>query len=93
MRIIYQGNLNTHFIIRKESLYWQTPTSKISVVGFSAAERALILGHEVQTNENIYSVTDKRQLVDIRNRLIGNNSSNSQKSTKRIARKKGPVSE
>lgn len=62
--------------------------SKLIELGFSAAERALILGHEVQTNENIYSVTDKRQLVDIRNRLIGNNSSNSQKSTKRIARKK-----
>lgn len=67
--------------------------SKLIELGFSAAERALILGHEVQTNENIYSVTDKRQLVDIRNRLIGNNSSNSQKSTKRIAQKKGPVSE
>lgn len=67
--------------------------SKLIELGFSAAERALILGHEVQTNENIYSVTDKRQLVDIRNRLIGNNSSNSQKSTKRIARKKGPVFE
>ncbi len=67
--------------------------SKLIELGFSAAERALILGHEVQTNENIYSVTDKRQLFDIRNRLIGNNSSNSQKSTKRIARKKGPVSE
>ena len=67
--------------------------SKLIELGFSAAERALILGHEVQTNENNYSVTDKRQLVDIRNRLIGNNSSNSQKSTKRIARKKGSVSE
>ena len=67
--------------------------SKLIELGFSAAERALILGHEVQTNENIYTVTDKRQLVDIRNRLIGNNSSNSQKSTKRIAQKKGPVSE
>ena len=62
--------------------------SKLIELGFSAAERALILGHEVQTNENSYSVTDKRQLVDIRNRLIGKNSSNSQKSTKRIARKK-----
>ena len=62
--------------------------SKLIELGFSAAERALILGHEVQTNENSYSVTDKRQLVDIRNRLIGKNSSDSQKSTKRVARKK-----
>ena len=62
--------------------------SKLIELGFSAAERALILDHEVQTNENSYSVTDKRQLVDIRNRLIGKNSSDSQKSTKRIARKK-----
>ena len=62
--------------------------SKLIELGFSAAERALILGHEVQTNENHYSVTDKRQLADIRNRMIGNDNGNSQKPTKRFSRRK-----
>ena len=62
--------------------------SKLIELGFSAAERALILGHEVQTNENHYSVTDKRQLVDIRNRMIGNDNGISQESTKRSSRRK-----
>ena len=62
--------------------------SKLIELGFSAAERALILGHEVQTNENHYSVTDKRQLADIRNRMIGEDSGNSQKSAKKPSRRK-----
>lgn len=62
--------------------------SKLIELDFSAAERALILGHEVQTNENHYSVTDKRQLDDIRNRMISGNSHNSQKSDKKTARRK-----
>ena len=39
-------------------------------LGFSPSERALILGHEVQTNENNYSLTDKRRLEDIKSRLV-----------------------
>ena len=62
--------------------------SKLIELGFSAAKRALILGHEVQTNENHYSVTDKRQLADIRNRMIGEDSGNSQKSAKKTSRRK-----
>lgn len=38
-------------------------------MGFSASDRALILGHEVQTNEAHYSLTDKRKLNDIKKRL------------------------
>ncbi|MCR5023750.1 MAG: tyrosine-type recombinase/integrase [Lachnospiraceae bacterium] len=38
-------------------------------MGFSPSDRALILGHEVQTNESHYSLTDKRRLNDIKNRL------------------------
>ncbi|MBP5309006.1 MAG: tyrosine-type recombinase/integrase [Lachnospiraceae bacterium] len=43
--------------------------SKLINYGFSASDRALILGHEVQTNETHYSLTDKRKLEDIKNRL------------------------
>ena len=43
--------------------------SKLIELGFSASDRALILGHEVQTNEAHYSLTDKRRLDDIKNRL------------------------
>ena len=39
-------------------------------LGFSPSERALILGHEVQTNENNYSLKDKRRLEDIKTRLV-----------------------
>ncbi len=35
--------------------------TKMIELGFSAADRALILGHEVQTNETHYSLTDKRR--------------------------------
>ena len=45
--------------------------SKMIELGFSAADRALILGHEIQTNETHYSLTDKRRLEDIRARMIG----------------------
>ncbi len=43
--------------------------SKLIELGFSASDRPLILGHEVQTNEAHYSLTDKRRLDDIKNRL------------------------
>lgn len=43
--------------------------SRLIEMGFSASDRALILGHEVQTNEAHYSLTDKRRLNDIKNRL------------------------
>ena len=44
--------------------------SRLISLDFSSADRALILGHEVQTNETHYSVTDKRHLADLRNKLI-----------------------
>lgn len=37
--------------------------------GLSASERALILGHGVQTNEHYYSVTDQRTLASIKERI------------------------
>lgn len=37
--------------------------------GLSAADRALILGHAVQTNEHHYSVSDRRRLEEIRQKL------------------------
>ena len=43
--------------------------SKLIEQGFSPSDRALILGHEVQTNEAHYSLTDRRRLDDIKNRL------------------------
>lgn len=43
--------------------------SKLIELGFSASDRALILGHEVQTNEAHYSLTDKRRLNVIKDRL------------------------
>ena len=44
--------------------------SRLIELGFSASDRALILGHEVQTNETHYSLTDKRRLDVIKDRLI-----------------------
>ena len=43
--------------------------SKLIEMGFSSADRALILGHNVQTNEAHYSLTDKRRLDRIKRRL------------------------
>ena len=45
--------------------------SRLIGLGFSSADRALILGHEVQTNEANYSVTDKRHLADLHKKLTG----------------------
>ena len=45
--------------------------SRLIKLGFSSADRALILGHEVQTNEAHYSVTDKRHLADLHKKLTG----------------------
>lgn len=39
--------------------------SRLIEMGFSPSDRALILGHQVQTNEAHYSLTDKRRLDDI----------------------------
>ena len=38
--------------------------------GLSPADRALILGHAVQTNEHYYSVSDKRRLDEIRQKYL-----------------------
>lgn len=43
--------------------------SKLIEYGFSSADRALILGHDVQTNEAHYSLTDKRRLNLIIDRI------------------------
>ena len=43
--------------------------SRMIGCAFSSADRALVLGHTVQTNESTYSVSDKRRFDDIRNRL------------------------
>ena len=43
--------------------------SRLIELGFSPSDRALILGHEVQTNEAHYSLTDKRRLYDIKDRF------------------------
>lgn len=43
--------------------------SKLIDMGFSSADRAMLLGHSVETNERHYSVSDKRRLESIRQRL------------------------
>ena len=43
--------------------------SRMIRLGISSADRALILGHDVSTNERIYSITDKRRLSNIRDLL------------------------
>lgn len=43
--------------------------SKLIEKGLSPADRALILGHAVQTNEHHYSISDRRRLDDIRQRM------------------------
>ena len=43
--------------------------SKLIEYDFSSADRALILGHDVQTNEAHYSLTDKRRLNLIIDRI------------------------
>lgn len=39
--------------------------SHLIELGFSSADRALLLGHTVQTNETVYSITDNRRLDHI----------------------------
>ena len=43
--------------------------SRLITLGFSASERALILGHAVETNERHYSVTDSRKLDELWKKL------------------------
>ncbi len=43
--------------------------SRLIEIGLSPSDRALILGHEVQTNEAHYSLTDKRRLNNIKERI------------------------
>ena len=43
--------------------------SKYIEMGLSSADRALILGHTVETNERNYSVSDNRRRYEIRNRI------------------------
>ena len=44
--------------------------SKLISEGYSPAERSLLLGHSVETNERHYSLTDRRTLGDIRSRML-----------------------
>lgn len=44
--------------------------AKLIDMGLSAADRATILGHEVETNERHYSLTDERRLENIREVLL-----------------------
>ncbi len=44
--------------------------SRMIECGLSPADRALILGHAVQTNEHHYSVSDKRRLADIKSKML-----------------------
>lgn len=43
--------------------------SRLIAEGFSPADRALLLGHAVETNERNYSVADSRRLTDISRRM------------------------
>ena len=43
--------------------------SRLIEKGLSPADRALILGHAVQTNEHHYSISDRRRLDEIRQKL------------------------
>ena len=43
--------------------------SRLIELGLPASERALLLGHAVQTNERYYSVYDRRSLNEIRKKL------------------------
>jgi integrase len=43
--------------------------SRLIELEFSSSDRALVLGHQVQTNEAHYSLTDKRRLESIKERL------------------------
>ena len=45
--------------------------------GLSSADRALILGHAVQTNEHHYSVSDRRRLEEIRQKMKKREAANS----------------
>ena len=44
--------------------------TRMIMLGFSSAERALILGHAVVTNEAHYSVSDKRRLDNLRASIV-----------------------
>ena len=46
--------------------------SRLIELGYSAAERASILGHAVETNERNYSVSDIRRRYEMRARLLEN---------------------
>lgn len=43
---------------------------------FEAAERALIMGHSVATNESWYSKRDKRKLKNIRTKMVEHEEAN-----------------
>ena len=43
---------------------------RLHEMGLSPSDRALILGHSVETNERHYSFTDSRRLETIRQRML-----------------------
>ena len=65
--------------------------SRLIELDFSPSDRALILGHEVQTNENHYSITDKRRLESIKDRIRNNGKENDEKPVENADREPFPA--
>jgi len=58
--------------MRKRICYHSFRVARNSLLfayGLAATDRALLLGHDVQTNERYYSVYDQRNLDEIRKKL------------------------
>ena len=67
--------------------------SKLIDLGLNARERALILGHAVETNERFYSKRDERTLESIANRLAMAHLESSLSARDRSVQKEEPVEE
>ena len=67
--------------------------SRLIDLGLSARERALILGHAVETNERFYSKRDERTLESIASRLARAHLESSLAAKDRSAQKEEPVEE
>ena len=67
--------------------------SKLIDLGLNARERALILGHAVETNERFYSKRDERTLESIASRLARAHVESSLSARDRSVQKEEPVEE
>ena len=67
--------------------------SKLIDLGLNARERALILGHAVETNERFYSKRDERTLESIASRLARAHLESSLAARDRSVQKEEPVEE